>query len=233
MALNLVNYDALVRNAVQHFWQVRLQSSDGDNRQAVVQGKHLDGFSSLVEAIVEGNGLSKQDIETISGRLHLPGYYRATKQWDLLILHKGILVAAFEFKSQLGPSFGNNFNNRTEEVLGSAVDLWKAYREGAFGTQIKPFLGYIILLEDCDAVHRTVSVTSPHFDTFSEFKNASYAKRYEILCDKLIKERLYDSASLILSPRTAAGNGQYAASNLKDFVAKLAGHIATVAASSI
>jgi hypothetical protein len=27
------------------------------------------------------------------------------------------------------PSFGNNFNNRSEEAIGSASDIWIAYRE--------------------------------------------------------------------------------------------------------
>jgi hypothetical protein len=44
-----------------------------------------------------------------------------------------------EFKSQIGPSFGNNFNNRTEEALGSATDIWAAYREGAFKPSSRPF----------------------------------------------------------------------------------------------
>ena len=40
----------------------------------------------------------------------------------------GRLLAVIELKSQVGPSFGNNFNNRTEEAIGSAVDFWTAYR---------------------------------------------------------------------------------------------------------
>jgi len=34
---------------------------------------------------------------------------------------------------------------------------------------------------------------------FSEFKNASYAKRYEVLLTKLVRERLYDAACFLLS----------------------------------
>ena len=64
----------------------------------------------------------------------------------------GQLVTAMEFKSQVGPSFGNNFNNRSEEAIGSATDIWVAYREGRFGKTPTPFLGYFFLLEDCDRV---------------------------------------------------------------------------------
>ncbi len=37
----------------------------------------------------------------------------------------------------------------------------------------------------------------PHFKVFPEFKNASYANRYEILLTKLVRERLYDSACFL------------------------------------
>jgi hypothetical protein len=49
-----------------------------------------------------------------------------------VLVHQRELIAAMEFKSQIGHSFGNNFNNRTEEALGSATDIWAANREGAF-----------------------------------------------------------------------------------------------------
>ena len=51
----------------------------------------------------------------------------------MLVIDRDQLIAALEFKSQVGPSFGNNFNNRTEEAIGTAHDLWTAYREGALG----------------------------------------------------------------------------------------------------
>src|SRR3546814_14712888 len=35
------------------------------------------------------------------------------------------------FKSQVG-SISNNFNNRSEEVIGSAADLWVAHHHGAY-----------------------------------------------------------------------------------------------------
>jgi hypothetical protein len=46
--------------------------------------------------------------------VELPGYFRPTKEWDLLLVRDKTLIAAVEAKSQVGPSFGNNFNNRTE-----------------------------------------------------------------------------------------------------------------------
>ena len=74
--------------------------------------------------------------------LEVPGYYRPEKKWDLLVVVDDQLLVAIEFKSQVGPSFGNNFNNRTEEAIGNAEDVWTAYREGRFGKHQAPVLGY-------------------------------------------------------------------------------------------
>jgi hypothetical protein len=63
------------------------------------------------------------------------------------VIHKGELIAAIELKSQVG-SFGSNFNNRTEEAIGTAHDFWTAYREETFGKQPRPFVGWLMLVED-------------------------------------------------------------------------------------
>jgi hypothetical protein len=130
----------------------------------------------------------------------LPGYFRPTKLWDLLVLHEGRLIAAVELKSQVGPSFGNNFNNRTEEAIGTAHDFWTAYREGAFGKQPRPFVAWLMLVEDAPAARTPVRDRSPHFKVFPEFQGASYLKRYDILCQRLVQEQLYTTASLIAAP---------------------------------
>ena len=166
--------------------------------------------------------------------LTLPGYFRPTKLWDLIVIHEGKLVAAIEFKSQVGPSFGNNANNRCEEALGTATDFRTAFREGAFGRSKKPFVGYLILLEDAPASRTPVKDVSPNFPIFPEFQNASYAERYRILCEKLMFEELYSAASVLLSPRAASRSGAYSEiseeTGLKSFVSTLAAYIAAEAA---
>ena len=86
-------------------------------------GKNLDGFLTLFQSLVEANGLRDAEICVKKMVLVLPGFYRPTKEWDMLILRRGEFIAALEFKSQVGPSFGNNFNSRSEEIMGSALDL--------------------------------------------------------------------------------------------------------------
>jgi type II restriction enzyme len=162
--------------------------------------------------------------------LTLPGYFRPSKIWDLLIFHKDELVAAIELKSQVGPSFGNNFNNRAEEAIGTAHDLWTAYREGALGKQPRPFLGWFTVVEDAPEARRPVADKVSHFPVFEEFENASYLKRYDILCQRMMKEQLYSAAAVITSKRTDICTGDFIelspATGLWSFVTAFAEHIA-------
>jgi hypothetical protein len=67
-----------------------------------------------------------------------------------------------------------------------------------------------MLLEEARGSTRAVAVGEPHFPVFDEFRDASYAKRYEILLTKMVRERLYDAACLILSPSSAGlKSGQF------------------------
>lgn len=194
--------------AVQSYWDARESQKkrneeggriDGvGSRGAVVGGTQMGALEVLIVDILKDAGLEDLHIRTRTG-LELPGYYRPEKKWDLLVIADERLVAAMEFKSQVGPSFGNNFNNRTEEAIGSATDIWTAYREERLGRGPRPFLGYFFLLEDCPKVHTPVKNAEPYFKVDPVFKGASYSKRYELLCRRMVLERLYDSACLTLA----------------------------------
>ncbi len=196
----------------------------------------MAGFCALVNQLLIENGVPEAHIFT-QRYLELPGYFRPTKSWDMLVIHDGQLIAALEFKSQRGPSFGNNFNNRTEEAIGTAVDLWTAYREEAFGRgHPRPWLGWVMLVEDCPQSSRPVQVERPHFDPFPEFENASYARRYEILLRKLKLEKLYDGAAFLLSTATQGPHGTYVEPaidlSMRRLLAGLAGHAVAAAAGA-
>lgn len=243
MALELCDYEKKTKKIIKSFWasrdaarqkQKKAGKSDQGERASVTGGKNLDGFASLVIDLVRANGLPDAEIHRQRAVLTLPGYFRPTKIWDLVVINNGRLIAALEFKSHVGPSFGNNFNNRTEEAIGTSHDFWTAYRKGAFGKQEKPFLGWLMVVEDAPKSKSAVKESSPHFDVFPEFVGASYQKRYDILCQKLIEEQLYTSAAVITTPRSAVSSGAYkelsAMTGLRSFVATLAGHVATEAA---
>lgn len=243
MTLELADYERQAREAVMAFWgnrekakqkQAEAGTIDQGERAGVTSGKNMDGFVTLIMDLVKANGLAHADIHRDRAVVTLPGYFRPTKLWDLLVIHQGRLVAAIELKSQVGPSFGNNFNNRTEEAIGTAHDFWTAYREGAFGKNPRPFVGWLMLVEDAPESRKPVRDSSVHFKVFQEFQGASYLKRYDILCQRLVQEQLYTTASLMASPRDARETG--ALSNLSDltslktFVTSFAGHIAAEAA---
>lgn len=242
MALDLVDYEHKAHDAVKAFWgnrqaarqkQIESGKADQGERAGVTAGKNMNGFLALVLDVVRANGLAHAEIHHKRAMLTLPGYFRPTKLWDILVIHRSELVAAIELKSQVG-SFGNNFNNRTEEAIGTAHDLWTAYREEAFGKQPRPFVGWLMLVEDAPKSRATVKDSSPHFPVLEAFKGASYLNRYDLLCQKLVQEQLYTTAALITSPRSAAETGEFAEmsamTGLKTFVTGLAGHVAATAA---
>jgi hypothetical protein len=210
--------DKRVRQAVQFFWSTRDRQAaqqggesgkkDAGARAAVTGGAQMDSFIRLVRDILYDNGLKQAEIIHES-RLEIPGWYRAEKKWDLLVISDGKLIASIEFKSQIGPSFGNNFNNRAEEAIGNATDLWAAFREGAFRPSQRPWLGYLMLLEECKASTNAVRSWEPYFRVFPEFRGASYMQRYQLLLTKLVRERLYDSACFLVSVREGGASGAY------------------------
>ena len=243
MGVNLTGWEELARQAVAHYWSTlegqgsRQREGDADRggRAAVTGGKQMDGFCSLVTHVLVNNGLTGADIY-LDAKLELPGYFRPTKKWDMLVIHGGTLLAAMEFKSHKGPSFGNNFNNRTEEAIGTAHDLATAYREGAFGkTHPRPWLGWVMLLEDCPGATSALGVKEPHFPVFPEFRGTSYSARYELMMRKLVREKLYDAAAFLMSPEKGGRSGEYRepAEDLamKRFLAGLGGRVATYLAS--
>jgi len=211
------NLSERVSEAVTQYWHARTRQrekqkqsgrADQGARGAVTGGAQMDGFINLFSRVIIEAGIDERFVFRKKA-LELPGYFRPTKEWDLLVIKEGLLIVALEAKSQVGPSFGNNFNNRTEEAMGSALDLWTAFRQGAFNKSTQPFLGYFFMLEDCAASQRAVRVREPHFRVFPEFVGASYAKRYELFCRKLVLERHYSAATLITSKRDTGLEGVY------------------------
>lgn len=207
--------------AVRQYWIVREGQAgkqresgrvDAGLRGAVTGGAHMDAMAELMESIFIDAGFAPSSISRRSA-VELPGYFRPEKKWDLVVVHGDALAAAIEFKSQVGPSFGNNYNNRAEEAIGNATDIWTAYREGLFGT-IRPWLGYLMLLEEAPKSVAPVGVRQPFFEVDPIFLGASYKKRYEILCRRLILERLYDAACFLTASADPASPVHEPASDL-------------------
>lgn len=224
-----------LQQAVQSYWRTRANNKDkqvqggkidAGTRGEVTGGTQMGAMEVLIADILCEAGLKTLDVKTRTA-LELPGYYRAEKKWDLIVVSDGQLVTAMEFKSQVGPSFGNNFNNRSEEAIGSATDIWIAYREGRFGRSPAPFLGYFFLLEDCSKVKTPVRNKEPYFEVDPAFDKASYTKRYELLCRRLVLERVYSAACLVMATNSSKTKLTQPAAdlNFKRFVGALRGHV--------
>ncbi|BBO21434.1 MAG: type-2 restriction enzyme [Rhodocyclaceae bacterium] len=220
----MIDVETELGKAVKHFWKTRGQQKkrqgaasgqkDAGNRGAVTGGKHADGFVSLIARIVSDAGLTDAAIFTTQKMQRtLPGYFRPTKEWDLVVVSGSDLVATIEVKSQVG-SFGNNFNNRVEEALGNATDFWAAYRKGVYKPSQKPWLGYLFMLEEHEkSIRPTQRIRLKPFGVDEAYQELSYAKRYELVCERLVRELLYDAACFFTSNAKTGIRGSYSQPN--------------------
>lgn len=216
-----LDVDKRLQEAVQSYWNARAKNKekqvesgkiDAGTRGEVTGGTQMGALEVLIADVLCDAGLNRLDIRTRTA-LELPGYFRATKKWDLIVASQGQLVLAMEFKSQAGKSIGNNVNNRSEEAVGSAKDIWIAFREGRFGKSPAPFLGYLFLLEDRSNVKTPVANKEPYFPVdpvfrgepqkttkgVERYQGVSYSKRYELLCRRLVLQRLYNAACFLMA----------------------------------
>ena len=209
-----------VSAAIRHFGKTRSHQSDRQgaasgvrdhgNRTAATGGKQLDEMSLLVAQLISEAGVPRDSIHLAGLEpVTLPGYFRPTKRWDVVAVVEGHLLAAVECKALCGPSFGNNSHNRSEEALGTAVDVWTAYREGQFQFSPRPFIGYVLMLEEAAASTRPIGVHEKHFKVCEEFRSASYLGRCEESLRRLVRERHYDAAAFLVSEKAAGIRGRF------------------------
>ncbi|MBN1459678.1 MAG: restriction endonuclease [Armatimonadetes bacterium] len=185
--------DAKVRTAVKHFWATRTAQArkqqrgrkvDQGARSAVTGGAQMDGFLDLFAELALGAGARPRDIRR-GTRAVLPGLFRPATQWDLLINRGSQVVCAYKFACQTGPSSAKALAKITEEAIASAHDLWGAYRRSAINFDIQPWLGFVLVAQDAQP--------------------CSTVRSAEDFCRRLVLERLYSDASLLL----AAKDGSY------------------------
>lgn len=241
MSTTRIGFEPRLRQAVRSFWSRRSSAaakqraagrSDQGNRGAVTGGKTMDSFRDMIVDVVKRHGPKGVEIHRDKSMVVLPGFFRPTKQWDLLVVHAGRLLAALELKSLCGPSFGNNANNRCEEALGSACDFRKAQSEGLFGNGANPFLGYFILVEDAAKSREPVNSRSPHFPTDPCFQGASYQRRMQLMCERMVQQQLYACAAVLTSP-VSSTSGDYANlsmhTSFRQLLTRLASHLGSEA----
>ena len=240
--------DEAVRKAVSNFWAVR------DGGTGVQGGKTLDSFIEIIRQVVQKSGLENAEVFTGKYTSELPGFFRPHKSWDAVVISDKKLVAAIELKSQVG-SIGNNFNNRSEEVLGSSIDLKAAIEESAFGKDAEVFTGYLILVEKSEKTLKTPKINMNFFPVMPGFllnenernktyklqnsgkyprtDGISYLARYDELCKRLVSKDLYTAASIIAAPNENHAKGDYedvsAQTSIETFLLRLSNHCEVIA----
>lgn len=208
------------------YWEVRSKARDDQNsrgvnepgeRAGVTGGGHLDHVAHMLAQACIAAGAPPTEVYykapkdvvdsgaftpgQISPGFTLPGFYRPTKMWDVVVRADGKPVVAIELKSQLGPSYGNNANNRAEEAIGTATDLTKAVERGLLPD--KPWTGYVYIIED-DPASRERSRARPgqmFHPKDSVYESSSYQDRVRILCQRLVEEQMYDSTWAVTTSR--------------------------------
>ncbi|MCI7484318.1 MAG: PaeR7I family type II restriction endonuclease [Prevotella sp.] len=210
-------YTQQIATAIKAFWNTKKKQGN------VLAGKQLDAFLTLLTKVAINAGVPSDCIYLKNN--HIPGYYRATKDWDLIIVSpKKNLVVAIELKSQVG-SYGNNLNNRTEESLGSSDDFWTAFREKTFTCNQSPWLGYLMVVgKDKNSTHK-VKVNEPHFPVRPEFKDATYLDRYRILCQRLVLEHRYNAVALVATEDKNHYENLADNISIETFINSLRGHL--------
>ena len=196
-----------IRDAILKSIDVRTQAAelhlergtiDVGLRSQVTSGKHLDALADVVEADLIKAGLSDECIFKGPSSVEIPGWFRATKKWDILAFHEDRLVSAIEMKSIFG-SYGNNINNRAEEAIGESTDAVFAIKNRLIDQTIPPILGYALIVKS-DEKSRSIcrDPSERHFSIDPEFYETSYIDRFRIMCKRLRRESLFGAVWFVV-----------------------------------
>jgi len=94
--------DQRTRQTLARYWDTRSaqQQRQAENgradqglRSAVTGGAQMDGFIELFTDLIAGAGIPKEHIFRKKS-LQLPGFFRPTEEWDLLVVKDNTLIAA-------------------------------------------------------------------------------------------------------------------------------------------
>ncbi|HSZ04735.1 MAG TPA: PaeR7I family type II restriction endonuclease [Solirubrobacteraceae bacterium] len=194
--------------AVAAYWKTKgeqlaaaeaIRSTAEGTSKAIRGGKHFNPVVNLISRFFLDAGYPESSIGATGARTNLPAYYRPAKAWDLVVVHRGVLVAAIELKALGGPSFGNNYNNRVEEALGNASDLSRAHLASLTGPEV-PWLGYFFMMQDHPKSRRPCrKPNGKSFEFDGIWKGRSYQDRFSVTGERLLDERVYDAVCYLVS----------------------------------
>lgn len=176
-----------------------IHSTSEGTAKTVRGAGHFTPIANLLARFFAEAGYPEESIAARGSRTILPGHFRASKAWDLVVIHREVLVAAIELKGLGSPSHGKNINNRIEEALGNSLDLSHASLAHLTGRE-KPWMAYFFLIED-NALSRRPGKpqTNPLLPNSGEWKGLSQQQRFAITGRRLIADGLYDAVCYVAS----------------------------------
>jgi Restriction endonuclease XhoI len=193
--------------AIAAYWRTKgeqeaaaseIRSTAEGTAKTVRGGGQFNPLVNLISRFFTDAGYPLESVGVQGRQVTLPGFFRPNKRWDLVVVHKGVLVAAIEMKALGGPSFGNNYNNRVEEAIGNSIDLSRANLEDLIGPE-KPWLGYFFLMNDEEGSRRPTNPREGSFPIEEFWRGRSFQERFEITGTRLLDEGFYDSICYVVS----------------------------------
>ncbi|MET8268106.1 PaeR7I family type II restriction endonuclease [Micromonospora arida] len=210
-----------VHDAVLAYWTSRDEAAlrqagkgaaDIGERSGATSGGHLDRIAQLLGHVCIAAGAPPDAVyynapkgdpykrTNVAMGYTLPGYYRPTKQWDVVVHFNGRPIVVIELKSQNGPSYSNNANNRAEEAIGNAIDLKRAEDAGLIPGA--PWTGYVFVIEDDERSRGNDRAKDRGFYAKDAiFADWSYISRICLLGQRLVEDGHYNSAWVLATSR--------------------------------
>ncbi len=179
-----------VKDAVRDLWRDAATRIDVDGRP-VARSFPWDRLTRVItESLIE-HGVDESWIQA-GRRAMLPGAYGFGRSaWDLAVLKDGVPLGAIIFKAQVG-SFGNNFNNRVQELTSVAFDVRRQYGSPEL-RDLRPCLGLFFILAGSQVVNIPTSRQSDVYPRIGD--GLSYKQRYGEVFRQFRTDGLYDGVA--------------------------------------
>ncbi|MFF4447241.1 PaeR7I family type II restriction endonuclease [Streptomyces sp. NPDC001502] len=168
-----------VREAARFYWAAREWRMQGSVRRgaaanelsAVRAGGQHDALATALSEALVARGIDQSWIR-IGRAAEFPGSYGLGRSaWDLAIFRDDIPLAAIVIKSLGGPAYGNNFNNRIQELTSNAFAVRQ--HDGQSIERFRPYLGIFFVLEEGQGANATRATRGSYKErlgeTFAQF----------------------------------------------------------------
>jgi Restriction endonuclease XhoI/Domain of unknown function (DUF4263) len=194
-----------VRDAARNFWSkwrrapVAMHNADElASHSFRGGGGHWDRLSEALVHTLAEHGVDSSWIR-VGRDAALPGAYGLGRSaWDLVVVKDGIPLGAVAFKSLCGPTFGNNLNNRIQELTAIAFDVRSQYDSQEL-YKFRPYLGLFFIIEDDERANLPLRKSADAYARIGD--GLSYKERLGEIFKQFYSDGLYDGVVYVSSGR--------------------------------